>query len=72
MLHKHTRIVLDASVLAGKPVMKGTRLSVDFIVGLLANGWSEANILQNYPDISHEDIGACLVYANDPAARGGR
>jgi Protein of unknown function (DUF433) len=38
------RIVLDSAVLAGKPVIRGTRLSVDFVIGLMADGWSEADI----------------------------
>lgn len=59
------RIVLDACVLAGKPVIRGTRLSVDFIIGLMADGWSEADILRNYPGLSHEDVAACLAYARD-------
>ncbi len=61
----HARITLDPAVLAGKPVIKGTRLAVDFIIGLLAEGWSEADILQNYPGITREDIAACLRYARD-------
>jgi len=61
----HPRITLDPAVLTGKPVIKGTRLAVDFIIGLLAEGWTEADILQNYPGISREDIAACLAYARD-------
>ncbi len=61
----YARITLDPAVLAGKPVIKGTRLAVDFIIGLLADGWSEADILQNYPGITHEDVAACLAYARD-------
>ena len=61
----HPRITLDAEVLCGKPVIRGTRLSVDFIIGLMADGWSEADILRNYPGIAHEDIAACLAYARD-------
>ncbi len=57
------RITIDPAVLTGKPVIKGTRLSVEFIVGLLAQGWSEAEILRNYPGITREDILACLSYA---------
>lgn len=59
------RIVLDSSVLAGKPVIHGTRLSVDFVIGLMADGWAEADILRNYPGLSHEDVAACLAYARD-------
>jgi uncharacterized protein (DUF433 family) len=61
----HNRIALDPAVLTGKPVIKGTRLAVDFIIGLLADGWSEADILQNYPGVTHDDITACLAYARD-------
>jgi len=59
------RIVLDPAILAGKPVIRGTRLSVDFIIGLMADGWSEADILRNYPGITREDLAACLAYARD-------
>jgi len=59
------RIVIDPEILVGKPVIKGTRLAVELIVGLLAQGWSEAEILQNYPDLTREDILACLSYASD-------
>ena len=66
----HDRIVLDTAVVAGKPVVRGTRLSVDFIVGLLAQGWSEADILRNYPGLTRDDILACLKYAGDVVAAG--
>jgi uncharacterized protein (DUF433 family) len=59
------RIVLDATILAGKPVVRGTRLSVEFIIGLMADGWREADILRNYPGLAQEDIVACLAYARD-------
>jgi uncharacterized protein (DUF433 family) len=58
-------IVVDPSVLTGKPIVRGTRLSVEFIVQLLAQGWSEADIQVNYPGITHEQIAACLQYAAD-------
>ena len=57
------RIIVDPKVLAGKPVIKGTRLAVEFIVELLAQDWQESEILRNYPDLTHEDIAACLKYA---------
>jgi len=56
----HPRIMLAPDVLAGKPVIRGTRLSVEFVIGLMADGWSEADILENYPGITHDDILACL------------
>ncbi|MFY9695712.1 MAG: DUF433 domain-containing protein [Xanthobacteraceae bacterium] len=62
---EHPRIVLDPDVLAGKPVIRGTRLAVEFIIGLMADGWSESDILKNYPGIIHDDIIACLAYACD-------
>jgi uncharacterized protein (DUF433 family) len=65
MATKHPRIALDPNVLAGKPVIRGTRLSVEFIIGLMADGWNEADILANYPGLAHEDIIACLAYARD-------
>ncbi len=58
------RIEINPSVLVGKPIIKGTRLSVEFIVELLATGWSEADIMDNYPGIGVEDIRACLEYAS--------
>ena len=58
-------IIIDSEILTGKPVIKGTRLAVEFIVGLLAQGWSEADILQNYPGLTKEDILACLSYARE-------
>lgn len=58
------RIVVDPKILVGKPVIKGTRLSVEFIIDLLAQGWKESEILRNYPGLTHEDIQACLSYAS--------
>jgi uncharacterized protein (DUF433 family) len=57
-------IIVDPDVLTGKPVVKGTRLAVEFIVSLLAQGWSETEILENYPGLTREDILACLSYAS--------
>jgi uncharacterized protein (DUF433 family) len=65
MATEHPRITLDPEVLAGKPVVRGTRLSVEFIIGLLADGWAEDDILDNYPGITHEDVIACLAYARE-------
>ena len=59
------RITPDLKVLAGKPVILGTRLSVEFVIGLMADGWGEAEILTNYPGISHDDMIARLACARD-------
>jgi uncharacterized protein (DUF433 family) len=58
-------IIIDPEILVGKPVVKGTRLSVDFIIELLAQGWSEPEILRNYPGLKPEYIRACLLYASE-------
>lgn len=59
------RITLDPKILTGKPIIRGTRLSVDFVIGLMADGWSEADILGEYPGLTREDVTACLAYARD-------
>lgn len=58
------RIVVDSEVLAGKPVIRGTRLAVEFILELLAAGQSENELLANYPGLTKDDILACLSYAS--------
>lgn len=58
------RITIDQEILSGKPVVSGTRLAVEFIIDLFALGWSEAEILRNYPGITRGDIQACLSYAS--------
>lgn len=58
-------IVVDPAILTGKPVVKGTRLAVEFLLGLLAQGWSEAEIIRNYPGLTREQILACVAYAQD-------
>ncbi len=57
------RITVGPKVLVGKPVIKGTRIAVEFIIDLLAQDWTDAEILRNYPGLTHEDILACLKYA---------
>lgn len=59
------RIIIDPQILVGKPVIKGTRLAVEFIIELLAQGWSEDEVLKNYPGLTREDIRACLHYAGE-------
>ena len=65
------RIVADPHVLAGKPVVRGTRLGVDFLLGLMAQGWSEAEILRNYPGLEREDLLACLARRKRSASSDG-
>jgi len=64
MFNWQDRIILDPKIIAGKPVIKGTRLAVEFVIDLLANGWTKTEILKNYPILSHEDILACIWYAS--------
>jgi uncharacterized protein (DUF433 family) len=59
------RIVVDPAVAVGKPVLRGTRLSVGFVLDLLANGWSVEQLTTNYPGVTEEDVRACLAYAKD-------
>jgi len=59
------RVTLDPDILAGKPVIKGTRISVQHILELLANGWTEQAILENYPQLEKEDIQSALRYVTD-------
>ncbi len=59
------RIIINPEVMVGKPIVKGTRITVEFIFGLLAQGWKTDEILKNYPGIEREDIQACLIYASD-------
>ncbi len=60
------RIVVDQEILAGKPVIRGTRLAVEFILELLAAGQSKEEIASNYPGLTRADILACLSYERRP------
>ena len=55
------RITFNPKVMVGKPVIKGTRLTVEYILGLLAHGTTVAEILQEYDGLAQEDIQACLL-----------
>ena len=61
--HLLERITLDPKVMTGKPVIKGTRLTVEYILNLLAHGAKETEILDEYEGLAHEDIRACLLFA---------
>jgi len=58
-------ITSDEEVLLGKPTVRGTRISVEFIVGLMAQGWTENEILENYPWLTRESIQAIFAYIQD-------
>ena len=57
------RITADPKILGGKPIIRGTRLSVELILELLASGATEAEILHDYPHLKSSDVKACLEYA---------
>jgi uncharacterized protein (DUF433 family) len=59
------RIVLNPKILTGKPVIRGTRLTVQYILNLLAHGATINEILQEYKGLTKEDILACLLYASE-------
>ena len=59
------RIVSDPSVLVGKPAIKGTRLSVDFILRLLAQGWTEKQLFESYPQLKPKDLQAIFAFLQD-------
>ena len=58
------RILADPEILAGTPVIRGTRLSAAFVLQLLAAGESEGQVRDNYPGLTKEDLQACLAYAS--------
>jgi uncharacterized protein (DUF433 family) len=58
-------ITADPAVLVGKPIIKGTRLAVEFILELIAEGWCESDILRNYPGLTREQLLACVAYGKD-------
>lgn len=56
------RIEIDPDICAGRPRIKGTRLTVEFLLGLKAEGWSEKKIIENYPHISGDDLRAVFAF----------
>ena len=58
-------IAVDPAILVGKPIVKGTRISIEFIVDLLAAGWTHEQILDSYPSLKPDDIRACLACASE-------
>jgi uncharacterized protein (DUF433 family) len=59
------RIVLNPKVMVGKPVIRGTRLTVDYVLNLLAHGATEQEILEEYKGLTEEDIRACFLFATN-------
>lgn len=59
------RIILDPEILVGKPVIKGTRMSVEFVIDLLGRGWTFDQVLSEYDHLKREDLQACLAYASE-------
>jgi uncharacterized protein (DUF433 family) len=59
------RITIDPKVMVGKPTIKGTRISVEFVIDLLGRGWTQEQILKEYDHLTREDVQACLAYASD-------
>jgi uncharacterized protein (DUF433 family) len=59
------RVTVNPEVLVGKPVIKGTRIAVEFVIDLLARGWTAEQILKEYDHLTREDIQACLAYASE-------
>jgi uncharacterized protein (DUF433 family) len=59
------RIVINPSILVGKPIIEGTRISVEFVIGLLGQGWAVEQVLAEYDHLKPEDIQACLSYASE-------
>ena len=55
---------MNPDVLVGKPIIRGTRISVEFVVGLLAQGWTVDDVPAEYDHITREDVLACLAYAH--------
>lgn len=63
------RISIDPAVRFGKPGVRGTRLSVGDVLGTLAAGSSEAELLQDFPQLTHDDVLACLAFAAEREKR---
>ena len=59
------RVEINPRILVGKPIIKGTRIAVEFVIELLGRGWSVEQILEEFDHLSREDIQACLVYAGE-------
>ena len=63
------RISLDPAIRFGKPCVRGTRITVGDVLGYLASGMTEAQVLADFPDLTHQDILACLAFAAERERR---
>jgi uncharacterized protein (DUF433 family) len=62
----HEHITVDPGILAGKPVVQGMRIGVDFLLDLFSSGWTREQVLENYPGVDAEALGAVLAYGREP------
>jgi len=69
MQHLLERITLDPAIRSGKPVIRGTRITVSDILEYLAGGMSDAEILEDFPDLDQDDIQAALTFAAERERR---
>ena len=60
-----SKIIRDPKIMSGRPVIKGTRITVEFVLELRHNGWTEKEILQSYPHLTLDNLQACFSYAED-------
>jgi len=63
------RIEINPAIVVGKPIIRGTRLAVELLVDLMAEGWTSEQILENYPQLTSDDLQAALHYAADSLRR---
>ena len=59
------RITVDPDILVGKPIIKGTRISVELLMGRLADGWTMEQILESYPRVTREDVLAAIAFVTE-------
>jgi len=65
MINWKEHITSDKNILLGKPTIKGTRISIEHLIGLFAQGWSEQKILDNYPTLTDKDLFAVFAYVRE-------
>ena len=58
-------ITVDPQFQVGKPIVRGTRISVELVIDLVASGWTHQQILDSYPTLKSDDVRACLAYARE-------